>query len=416
MMFKEKIKSSVSFVAKEIPLNEVEVSFMNNCKIEKEYLKYLELEVKHENIIGSGSYSKVYKTSDSHVIKHIKRENNMLFNILSEIDILFSISHPNILHGDGIFVCRNKIGLILPRCNLTLKHILSYSIPPASFQNIFTQIISGVHHLHQRRYLHLDLTLKNILINFKMIKDKFDWGSIQIKIADFSLSCLMIKGEVHSEYERITADYRPIEHLYKNSVYTEKSDVWSLGIIFYSLIKRIQFIDTIETMIYDANKNIDWNKTFINHIDKKMKNNSWPNSSISIIDKMLSYNRNDRPYLYDIMKNSLYTKSNNQYISYIDESVDIPSNIEEYENNMSKEIKIEPPVQKICNSIYNRLDDFFDFFDYTKIENDKYLWYKCCYTIAFRLFFEGEDLPKDIKPFINLEYYIIIFLRGKLRD
>ncbi len=89
---------------------------------------------------------------------------------------------------------------------------------------IFTQIVKGTEFLHSHNVIHCDLKLGNIMIN----------KHHEIKIVDFDLS-VVCNQEYIAESPFGTKRYMAPEScdLY---IYSDRSDVWSLGIILYLLV------------------------------------------------------------------------------------------------------------------------------------------------------------------------------------
>jgi serine/threonine protein kinase len=85
---------------------------------------------------------------------------------------------------------------------------------------IFSQICETLGYLHQNHISHGDLKLDNILI-----------GNDQIKIIDFGLACETEKKEFSG-----SIDYCPPEGFSGKQFSGEKADIWSVGVILYSMI------------------------------------------------------------------------------------------------------------------------------------------------------------------------------------
>ena len=376
--------------------------------------------INENNIIGNGTYSIVYAIDKKYAIKMLRDIYITPFDLTSEIDILFSLSHSNILKGCGMFYHEKQIGFILERSFCNLNDILKYNVPDEILKDIFGQVLLGVGYLHDNGYLHLDLTLKNILLSkIDVFGDNLELtpGNYQIKIADFSLSSKIVNGGVYTEDEKITTDYRPPENISGSQMFTDKSDVWSLGIIFHSLIIGKQFIDTISrsTHINNDKNEIDWALTIISHI-RKMKNKKlWPPSKSSMINSMLNFDKEYRPSINEIIK-LYYPLKYSQIKNNVKVRKTFVNVIDNYD---SEEIKDFDPVddveiKKISDSMFNRCQDFFELYDYESINPDIYDWYTCCYCIAFRLFYSYSTIKFVSEKIFKLEQYIFLFLHGKL--
>jgi len=89
------------------------------------------------------------------------------------------------------------------------------------------QVISSIMYLHNHNIVHRDLKPENILLAEADTKDE----SFLVKLIDFGTSQIFsdkqhIKGKFGTPY------YIAPEIL-KGTSYSEKCDIWSLGVIFY---------------------------------------------------------------------------------------------------------------------------------------------------------------------------------------
>lgn len=92
--------------------------------------------------------------------------------------------------------------------------------------NIITQLFSAINHLHTRKIVHRDLKPENIVFIETATNEIF------IKLIDFGTS-IFIKNEPLTQ-ELGTIYYIAPEVFLNN--YNEKSDIWSAGIILYTML------------------------------------------------------------------------------------------------------------------------------------------------------------------------------------
>ena len=88
------------------------------------------------------------------------------------------------------------------------------------------QIVTGLKYLHSHRIIHRDLKLGNLFLNEKM----------EIKLGDFGLAT---KLDFDGEKKRTicgTPNYIAPEVLEGKSGHSYEVDIWSLGVIIYTLI------------------------------------------------------------------------------------------------------------------------------------------------------------------------------------
>lgn len=213
--------------------------------------------------IGIGIFADIYriKKDNKFVVKLIRENYCKNLDVLTEIVILNNFKSPNIIKSYGVTVINNKIGLLLSLATGTLE---SYKFSSLREKELaISSIINGIKWLHSNRWLHLDLKPANIL--FK--ESKFF-------ISDFSLSVrtynLLISLDKHS----ISPIYRPYENLKGSKIYSDKSDLWSLGLIIYGILNDKYFDDDIMNVSIGGSFNIEM--SVIIHIEKLIAWNLWP--------------------------------------------------------------------------------------------------------------------------------------------
>jgi len=91
-----------------------------------------------------------------------------------------------------------------------------------------TEIASGLYHLHKNCIVHRDLAARNILLT----------ASRQVKMSDFGLS-RVVDAAKKSGKTKGTVPYQwTAPEGLKDGTYSEKSDVWSFGIVLSEIVNR----------------------------------------------------------------------------------------------------------------------------------------------------------------------------------
>jgi len=90
---------------------------------------------------------------------------------------------------------------------------------------IFKQIIEGLLYLHEQNITHRDIKLENIIIKNKT----------EIKIIDFGFSVIAAKDKLLNFFCG-TPNYMPPEIILKKDYLGEFSDIWSIGILLYTIL------------------------------------------------------------------------------------------------------------------------------------------------------------------------------------
>jgi serine/threonine protein kinase len=268
----------------------------------------------HKNSIGKGSFSKVYygfhkETRVEIALKKIlftKLQDPIKDKVISEINILQRVDHSNIMKlyeykfdGDYIF-------LVMEYCNNNnLETYSATSRPYSDIRDKINQITTGIEYLHRQNIIHRDIKPQNILLHNDIIK-----------IADFGFS-IMIK-ECHQLMNTIcgTPLYMSPE-LLSYSPYTIKSEIWALGILYYTMLYKVHPFGRLHSI--DEYKLKISNTITYTPIPEVL-------DIISVLKTMLSYEATDRPTCTEILHTLTKTLPvRNQYEEYEDIfKIDVP--------------------------------------------------------------------------------------------
>lgn len=149
----------------------------------------------------------------------------------SEIEVLSKCDNPNIIKLYDIKKTPNNIYLFLEYCDSGSLFDYMKSSPDMTeneAMDIFLQILNAFKTLSEKKIMHRDLKLDNILIH----KGK-------IKVADFGFSKLLNDGALAKTLLGSPMNMAP--EIYDGKAYDFKADVWSLGICLYQLLFRGQY-------------------------------------------------------------------------------------------------------------------------------------------------------------------------------
>jgi len=149
-----------------------------------------------------------------------------------EIDILRNLNHPNIVRLYEVYENKNKLLLVQELCDGyelfdAIKHYTTFNEKRAA--EIIQQLIQAISYCHAKNVVHRDLKPENILIDFNRE------GHIRsIKLIDFGVAHHHDAGnsKMHQMYG--TPYYIAPEVIAGN--YTDKCDMWSIGVILYILL------------------------------------------------------------------------------------------------------------------------------------------------------------------------------------
>ena len=238
--------------------NRKSITLINNITLLPEKLHSVEMKipVMHETLItqkfgnpdkyykklkdlGSGSYGNVYKAKniimDNIVaIKAIEKvQENMIddLEIKNEINILKTLSHPNIVKIYEFFDTPIYYYIVTEYCKKgELFAYIKNKYNEKQLSVLFYQVFSGLVYLHEKKILHRDLKLENLMVSEiekdVITEEEYFW----IKIIDFGTAKIFEKNR--AENLVIGSSYYMAPEIFKQR-YNEKCDTWSVGVILY---------------------------------------------------------------------------------------------------------------------------------------------------------------------------------------
>ena len=94
---------------------------------------------------------------------------------------------------------------------------------------VMAQLCSAVRHLHERRIIHCDIKLENVLL---------DSRTMGVKLADMGMCRRTVERGQGMSRRGLAGSvlYIQPEQLAGEGVYTEKVDIWSLGVLLYIML------------------------------------------------------------------------------------------------------------------------------------------------------------------------------------
>ncbi|KAI9888878.1 MAG: spindle assembly checkpoint kinase [Vezdaea aestivalis] len=198
--------------------------------------------------LGKGKFGRVYlaKERSTGFVCALKvlhktelQQGKVEKQLRREIEIQSNLRHPNILRLYGHFHDSKRVFLILEYAGKgeLYKHLRRENrFPEWKAAQYIAQMAAALKYLHKKHVMHRDIKPENILVGIHG----------EIKISDFGWS-------VHAPNNRRntmcgTLDYLPPEMIKPGSsenYYSEKVDLWSLGVLTYEfLVGEAPFEDT----------------------------------------------------------------------------------------------------------------------------------------------------------------------------
>ncbi|NXL61120.1 TSSK1 kinase, partial [Chordeiles acutipennis] len=211
------------------------------------------------NTLGEGSYGKVKcaycdrlkRNVAIKIIDKKKTPRNFLEKFLPrEIEALKRLQHPSIIKTYEIF--ETSLGKVYIVMELGEKgDLLDYiKITGAMKEDVactkFQQLASAIKHCHDSDFAHRDLKCENILLD----------EGLNIKLSDFGFSKSLSRDEngktILSKTFCGSAAYAAPEVLQGIPCDPKISDIWSLGVILYTMVYAFMPFDdsNVRKMIY----------------------------------------------------------------------------------------------------------------------------------------------------------------------
>lgn len=219
--------------------------------------------------IGQGTFGMVYNAKspggNQYAVKrNLAEKNSSFISACRELDLLSRCkAHPcvielSLLYYDPPFELAQMSPLVGEDRRYQRDDNIHFAFPLASgsladriyqqeisfsgYKRYMLQLLLGLEFLCQQRILHRDLKPANVLV----FKDEVDYDGFRgrAKICDFGISKIHTAQGIQTPGV-VTPNYRAPEILADHHYYDYKSDVWSLGCVFFEMIARRMFINVL---------------------------------------------------------------------------------------------------------------------------------------------------------------------------
>lgn len=196
-----------------------------------------------KQMLGTGAYGTVYSgklnNHDWVAIKKMRHiETYGMDQVMNEIKLLSSVSHPNLVRLLGFCIEKGEQILVyefMPNGTLSqhLQKEIGKGLAWSTRLNIASQTAQAIAYLHSSMIYHRDVKSSNILLDY----------SFNSKVADFGLSRLGMPDESHiSTAPQGTPGYVDPEY-HQNFHLSDKSDVYSFGVVLVEIITALKVVD-----------------------------------------------------------------------------------------------------------------------------------------------------------------------------
>ncbi len=202
-------------------------------------------DLKIKSMLGKGGGGQVYFAKWNKIDVAFKIFDVFDFNVVGdgkessdfgefekELNIINSLSHPNILKFYGYCFCEKRIGMVIEYCEhgdlLNYFDKLKWVYTNEMKLKCLLELSLAMVYLHNNNIIHRDLKLENILVS----KD------LDMKLCDFGTSKIKSKTSNRNTRRIGTTIYMAPEIVFGDMEYTEKCDVFSFSIILCQVLMK----------------------------------------------------------------------------------------------------------------------------------------------------------------------------------
>ena len=211
--------------------------------------------------------------------------------LINEIKIHKKLNNPNIVGFEKFFEDKDNVYILLELCsNQTLNELVKRRkrLGELEVQCYSLQIIRALKYIHNHRIIHRDLKLGNLFLTSKL----------ELKLGDFGLAAKLEYDGQRRKTVCGTPNYVAPEILEKKNGHSYEVDIWSLGVVIYTMLFGVPPFDANDEKI----------------IVKKIKMNSYKfpenikvdPSAKKLISSLLNLDPSKRPSLDSIVEHDFF--------------------------------------------------------------------------------------------------------------
>ena len=279
--------------------------------------------------IGKGAFGEVYLTTrigynklyaTKKIPKKLVETPSIKKHLVDELEILKTLDHKNIIKLETIKQSENNYYIITEYYNggglydILKKYKLIYGrpFPENVVQHLMRQIVDAVVYLHQRKIIHRDLKLENLLINYETEEDKNNLNLLkaEVKIIDFGFATRLNGSNLRYSILGSPINMDPILLTKLNNKnisyligYDEKADIWSLGTVCYEMVTGEMVFK-----VQDINQLVQRVEIGIYHIPTNLSQ-----ELVSFLEGMLQYLGKDRLSAIELSSHPFLTKDVSEF-------------------------------------------------------------------------------------------------------
>lgn len=233
------------------------VSALTNAsqrKLEDQY------EVLH--LIGEGGFAKVrlgrcLVSNEKRAIKTMSKAEAHAKVLGTEVAVIKRVNHPNIVKTYDVFETSEEIHIVMEYMEGGMLYDSiedGVVFSEADVVQFMRELLDGVLYLHDIGIVHRDIKPENVLCTSHETP-------LHVKIADFGLSSISTVSDMKANRMLMSTMIGTPEfvapEIARQETYTEKVDMWALGMLCYNVIARRLPLDESRDMITQIQEGIN---------------------------------------------------------------------------------------------------------------------------------------------------------------
>ncbi|KAJ3207360.1 Cell cycle serine/threonine-protein kinase cdc5/MSD2 [Dinochytrium kinnereticum] len=252
-------------------------------------------------LLGEGGFARCYGVSDASgqkfaakiIQKTCLASQKQKHKLFAEIKIHQMMSHPSIVKFYNVFEDESNVYMLLELCeNKTLVEMLKARrrLTEAEVRFFMWHLLDAVRYMHKSRVIHRDLKLGNLFLSV----------DFKLKVGDFGLAAILRHDGERKNTICGTPNYIAPEVLFDSKKgHSYEVDLWSLGVIMYTLlIGKPPFQTKDVKAIYKNIRNNFYEFPAGVEISKESRN---------VIRSLLDSCPENRPSVEDVMGSSFFS-------------------------------------------------------------------------------------------------------------
>lgn len=206
------------------------------------------------HLIGEGGFAKVrlgrcLATGENRAIKTMNKAEAHTKVVGTEVAIIKRVNHPNIVKTYDIFETSEYIHIVMEYMEGGMLYDSiedGVKFGEADIVQFMRELLDGVLYLHEIGIVHRDIKPENVLCTSRQTP-------LHVKIADFGLSSISSVADMKANRMLMSTMIGTPEfvapEIARQETYTEKVDMWALGMLCYNVIAGKLPLDETQDMI-----------------------------------------------------------------------------------------------------------------------------------------------------------------------